>query len=284
MPHLPRIGLLLLLVTAPRAVNPLSVTSVLFLDSSAGGLPPGTQQSGFNWDFVRPWEERRLRMELGEEATPADRLLLELGLLGDADDAVGGWISQLQLRLNGTEYIRQAVTSHMIRSAHACACMCVRACYGAALRLCSLTEGSPRSSARGEKAQAQLFTAMLGLLYTDAVLRPLLDHKQCMETQPTVTSADDGALFTKGAGFIDLQASVPTFGAAFPFTLNQRSILKERQREKRDTRGLGHRAFALASPFGRVETPDETIERRRREAFEDRSLSAAMPCNPIAST
>ena len=68
------------------------------------------------WRFVRPWHERSLRVALGESPTPADRALQELGLLEDPSHAVGGWGLLLQLRLNGTEYLRQAVTAHLIRS------------------------------------------------------------------------------------------------------------------------------------------------------------------------
>ncbi len=68
------------------------------------------------WSFVRPWHERILRVALGEAPTPADRALQELGLLEDPSHAGGGWGLLLQLRLNGTEYLRQAVTAHLIRS------------------------------------------------------------------------------------------------------------------------------------------------------------------------
>lgn len=70
-------------------------------------------------------QERYLQVLMGEASTPADQLLLELGLLGDVDGRrVGGWGSQLHLRLNGTEYLRQAVTSHIIRYGKCCAICC----------------------------------------------------------------------------------------------------------------------------------------------------------------
>jgi hypothetical protein len=68
------------------------------------------------WDFARPWQERRLRLLLGEAASPADRVLLQLGLMDDVSDhAMGGWRARLSLRLNGAAYLQQAVTSHIIR-------------------------------------------------------------------------------------------------------------------------------------------------------------------------
>jgi hypothetical protein len=83
-----------------------------FSPALAQDFPPADAR----WRFVRPWRERSLRVALGEAPTPADRALQELGLLEDPSHAVGRWGLLLQLRLNGTEYLRQAVTAHLIRS------------------------------------------------------------------------------------------------------------------------------------------------------------------------
>ena len=125
-------ALIFALCRAPY-VNPSSVTSVLFRETLSGGQAHSkllSEQSpidgcqvgphdGLRWDFVRPWQERSLRMSLGEASTHADRILMALDLLQERPTDVhkfGGWASALNLRLNGTEYIRQAVILHIIRS------------------------------------------------------------------------------------------------------------------------------------------------------------------------
>ena len=230
--------LTLLAAVAVPVANPVPITSVLFRETpKTEGVSRQAAAAEGRWNFARPWQERHLRVLLGEEATPADRLLLELGVLRDVDgQRVGGWGSQLRLRLNGTEYLRQAVTAHIIRS-----------------------------SAQGvHEQQAILFTAMLGFLYTDAVLLPLVALAQSSLT----TSQHDGPILATGA--IDLALELPTFNDEFPRTRDEISVLRERQRRKHDSAGLSQRAYALASPFGRCESPPEVGARRRREAFEDR--------------
>ena len=130
--HVGKIAVLFALCRAPY-VNPSSVTSVLFRETLPGGqahskllseqsLIDGCQvgpHDGLRWDFVRPWQERSLRMSLGEASTHADRILMALDLLQERPTDVhkfGGWASGLNLRLNGTEYMRQAVILHIIRS------------------------------------------------------------------------------------------------------------------------------------------------------------------------
>jgi hypothetical protein len=110
---------LLLLTTAPR-VNMSSITSVLSLETSVspqqscggdGNRPPRV----LRWN-ARPWQERSLRMSLGEASTPADSLLCKLGLVdGLSDHIIGGWGSLLTLCINGTEYLHQAMITHIIR-------------------------------------------------------------------------------------------------------------------------------------------------------------------------
>jgi hypothetical protein len=131
--HVGKIALLFALCRAPY-VNPSSVTSVLFRETLSGaqahskllseqspsdGCQVGPHYDGLRWDFVRPWQERSLRMSLGEASTHADRILMALDLLQERPTDVhkfGGWASGLNLRLNGTEYMRQAVILHIIRS------------------------------------------------------------------------------------------------------------------------------------------------------------------------
>ena len=113
----------------------------------------------------------------------------------------------------------------------------------------------------------RLFTSLLGLLYTDQVILPLL-----RDATLVTTSAIDGGLRAHQTDAIDLSAILSSFSTAYPRTKGQISLLKERQTRKRDTAGLSEHAYGLAAPFGIIETPSEISERRRRQAFEDRSF------------
>ena len=195
---------------------------------SHGSSPSGVRGG---WHFVSPWRERGLRVLVGEEETPADRVLQELGLLDDHVRAAGGWGPLLQLRMNGTEYMRDAVATHLIRS-----------------------------SAEGTDAQGTLFTALLGFLYTHTVVLPLVAAGVPDDTSGILSLSPGG----------DIESQVPSFAVAFPRAQSQISHETLRQRRRHETEGLGTRAQALACPFGRIETPLESDARRRREAWEDR--------------
>jgi hypothetical protein len=122
----------------------------------------------------------------------------------------------------------------------------------------------------------RLFTSLLGLLYTDQVILPLL------RDATLVTTSADGGPRAHQTDAIDLSAILSSFSTAYPRTPGQISLLKERQTRKRDTAGLSEHAYGLAAPFGIIETPSEISERRRRQAFEDRSslsLSLSLSCS-----
>jgi hypothetical protein len=117
----------------------------------------------------------------------------------------------------------------------------------------------------------RLAGAILGFLYVEAILLPLLLRAPiAREKEGMKPAASDRA--------IDLALDLPTFGVAFPRTDSQISLLKERQRLKEEQRSHSSYAQAFAAPFGPMETPTEVKARRRREAFEDRSpLSSTRP-------
>jgi len=214
--------LLLMLLNAVVLVNPASTPgSVLHvLDAGPQGQPGGLA----GWGCVEPWEERRLRTALGSAETPADRVLQRHGLLdAAAGRGAGGWSSALYLSLNGTENLRQACQLRLIRA-----------------------------TLDPMQAQQQLTMALLGVLYTEALIIPSIEE---------ITRSAPGADAQTRAA-VDL-TRLATFAKSFPRTNSETALLKARRAEK-------HSKYGYVSPFGRIETPAEKGVRRRREAFENR--------------
>ncbi len=186
---------LMLLNAAAVLVSPMSTTgSVLHVpDASPQGQPGGLA----GWDCVEPWEERRLRTDLGAAETPADRVLQRHGLLGTAAGrGAGGWSSALYLSLNSTEYLRQACQLHLIRAI-----------------------SDP------VQAQQQLTMALLGALCNEALIFPSIEEiarsgPSGADAQPRAASAP-----------VDL-TRLATFATSFPRTNSEKALLKARQEAK----------------------------------------------------